>query len=319
MTVLRRLVAAAVVLALAVVALALAFDRFVPYTVAHLLFAADRRQSGLQAKRVRVDGLDVAYLEGGAGATLVLVHGFGGDKDNFTRVARWLTPHYRVLIPDLPGFGDSARPEHVSYAIDAQAERLRAFVRAAGETRVHLGGNSMGGFIVTQYAVDHPDEVVSLWLLAPAGTAKAFDSDLTRQTERGGDNPLLVRRPDDFPRTMGFVMAEKPFMPYSIRHVLSELAAADYPLHARIFDEIGPGRAALLDDALPRLAMPTLVVWGTRDRALNPAAADVYRSAMPHAEVSLVEGVGHLPMLEAPEATARAYLVFRDRIAAHDR
>jgi len=265
---------------------------------------------------VRAAGLELAYLEGGTGAPLVLVHGFGADKDNFVRVARFLTPHYRVLIPDLPGFGESARPDGASYAMDVQAERLRAFVATVGARPVHLGGNSMGGFVATTYAVAHPAEVESLWLLAPAGTAAAFDSALTRAIADGGPNPLLARTPDDFSRTLELVMAEKPFMPYSIRRVLGERAAADYPLHARIFDEVGPPRVRTLDDRLRGLATPALVVWGTEDRALDPAAAEVYRAAMPHAEIVRMEGIGHLPMLEAPEAAARDYLAFRRRLAA---
>jgi pimeloyl-ACP methyl ester carboxylesterase len=181
---------------------------------------------------------------------------------------------------------------------------------------MHLGGNSMGGFVVTEYAVAHPGEVARLRLLAPAGTTAAFDSALTLAIENGGPNPLLSRTPEDFPHTMDLVMAQKPFMPYSIRRVLAERAAADYPLHARIFDEVGPGRIRSVDDRLRGLATPTLVVWGTADRALNPRAADVYRAAMPNAEVVLMPGIGHLPMLEAPEAAARDYLAFRDRLAA---
>ena len=127
-----------------------------------------------------VDGVDVTYTTGGAGEPLILVHGFGADKDHFTRLAGYLTPHVRVFVPDLLGFGESPRPADASYAPADQAERVRAFARALGLQRVHLGGNSMGGFIVTDYALAHPDEVASLWLLAPAGTALAFDSDLAR-------------------------------------------------------------------------------------------------------------------------------------------
>ena len=163
-------------LAFGVVAGLTGLDRLAPHTVAPLLFELERTRCGLEAKRVQAAGFDIAYLEGGAGEPLVLVHGFGADKDNFARVAAYLIPHYRVLVPDLPGFGESSRSEGVSYAAAPQAERLRAFVRAVGVERVHLGGNSMGGFVVTQYAIDHPTEVASLWLLGPAGTRAAFDS-----------------------------------------------------------------------------------------------------------------------------------------------
>ena len=294
-----------------VLATVMAADLFAPHTVAPLLLRLERARAGLTTEHVTVDGIDVTYTTGGTGEPLILVHGFGADKDHFTRLAGWLTPYVRVFVPDLLGFGDSPRPTDASYAPADQAERVRAFAHALGLGRVHLGGNSMGGFIVTDYALAHPDEVASLWLLAPAGTALAFDSDLARTMAASGSNPLLVRTTDDFARTMDFVMARQPFAPSSVVRVLAERAAADYPLHARIFEAIGPGHVPTIDARLKELGMPTLVVWGSEDRALNPAAASVYATAMPKAQVVRLDGVGHLPMLEAPKETAEAYLKFR--------
>lgn len=292
-----------------------AFDLLAPGTSARALIGLERARAGLTAKRIRVDDFDVAYLEGGAGAPLVLIHGFGADKDNFTRVAAYLTPHHRVLVPDLPGFGDSSRRDGTTYAIAAQAERVRAFARAVGLGRVHLGGNSMGGFIATEYALAHPDEVASLWLLAPAGTRVGFDSELTRHLAASGENRLVARNAVEFAQTMEFVMARPPFVPYSVRRLMGERAAADYPFHLRIFDEVGPSRPTL-DERLRGLATPALVVWGTADRALNPQAAAVYAAAMPNARTVSMDGIGHLPMLEAPAETAAAYLAFRAALDA---
>jgi pimeloyl-ACP methyl ester carboxylesterase len=313
---LARVVRAVLVAGVVVVVAALVVERVAPDPVARGLLALDRARSGLEAARIAVDDVQIAYLEGGHGEPLILVHGFGADKDNFTRVAAYLTPHYRVLIPDMPGFGDSSRPDGVSYGIDAQAERLGAFARAVGARRPHLGGNSMGGMIVTQYAIAHPDDVASLWLLAPAGTRAAFDSALGRQLAAGGPNPLVPHTPTDFDTTMAFVMADVPRIPYAVRHFLAARAVADAPLHERVFGEVGPGRVALLDDGLRGLAVPTLVVWGTADRALDPKAAETYRALMPNVRVRLLDGVGHLPMLEAPAAAAHDYLAFRAGLAA---
>ena len=106
-------------------------------------------------------------------------------------------------------------------------------------------------------------------------------------------------------------MARRPFAPSSVVRVLAERASADYPLHARIFEAVGPGHVATIDARLKELTMPTLIVWGSADRALNPAAAAVYTTAMPRAQVVRLEGVGHLPMLEAPQETARGLSAFR--------
>ena len=99
-------------------------------------YSMERSRAGLVHKDVTLsDGTRIAYLEGGSGEPLVLVHGFGADKDNFTRVARWLTPHYRVIAPDLVGFGESTHLPDADYHYAAQAERVRAFVQALGLLR----------------------------------------------------------------------------------------------------------------------------------------------------------------------------------------
>src|SRR5574337_199193 len=93
-----------------IIAVGLALEHLAPQRMATLWLALERRRAGLTLKRQRLaDNIEMPYLEGGRGEPLLLVHGFGGDKDNFTRVAGRLVRHYRVIIPDLPGFGDASR------------------------------------------------------------------------------------------------------------------------------------------------------------------------------------------------------------------
>jgi triacylglycerol lipase len=315
----RRFVRVALVSVAVLVGAVLVAERVAPSAVTHVLLSVERSRSGLTAKRLKVGDVEFAYLEGGQGEPLILVHGFGADKDNFTRIAAFLTPRFRVLVPDLPGFGESDRPPNVSYGAPAQAERLWAFAHAVGARKPHLGGNSMGGMIVTEYALRRPRDVQSLWLLAPGGTRVAFDSEVMHALERGGPNPLLPRNQAEFEETMALVMANRPFVPYAVRQALGTRARIDSALHQRIFEEVGPPRVALFDDRLRGITAPTLVVWGTADRALNPKAAETYRALVPDVQVQLMDGVGHMPMFEAPEATARDYLAFRDALAARAR
>src|SRR5438132_7316497 len=158
---------------------AVGFVYLAPETVTHLAVTGERHRSGLVRKTIDLPGgLNCVYLEVGQDEPLLLLHGFGADKDNFTRVARYLTPHYRVIVPDLVGFGESAHRADVDYHYAAQAERLRAFVQALGLSRIDLGGNSMGGGIAMSYAAQHPTEVASLWLSDCAGIAAAPPGEL---------------------------------------------------------------------------------------------------------------------------------------------
>jgi len=293
-----------------------ALDLLMPQVMAPLLLRLEQRRCRLAAGRVRVDDVEMAYLEGGSGEPLILVHGFGATKDNFTRVAAYLTPHYRVLIPDLPGFGDSSKPETASYSIAQQVEWLHGFATALGVGRVHLGGSSMGGFIATLYALTYPGDVGSLWLLAPAGTEAAFESELARRISETGENMLVASTPEAFGRTMDFVLTRKPFMPYSVKRVMGQQAAVNFRLHSRIFEGIGPPKEPGLEHRLQEITTSALVVWGTQDRVLSPAAAERYRTAMPNAQVIRMDGIGHLPMVEAPARTAADYLRFRAQVAS---
>lgn len=298
----------------------IAFDFLAPERSAQNAIALERWRAGLTEKRAEIPGFEVAYLEGGAstdGEAVVLIHGFGANKDNFTRVAAPLTKQYRVLIPDLPGFGESSKPMDAPYGIRDQVERVRAFLQGQGVTRAHLGGSSMGGYIAAQYAVTYPAEVGSLWLLGPAGTRAAFEnSELRQLIAEKGVNPLIAQKPEDFERTIAFVMHKRPFMPYSIRKVLTDRAVASYELNTRIFAQLNGPETPLLDEQIEGLATPALVVWGRQDRALSYLGAETYQRLMPNAKIVLMDDIGHLPMLEAPAQAAKDYVAFRVALTA---
>jgi pimeloyl-ACP methyl ester carboxylesterase len=312
----RRLLLITVVALAALFGGLTAFDYLAPEKAAEIGVGLERARNGLAEKQVTVDGLSIAYLEGGQGEPLVLIHGFGADKDNFTRVSGHLTPHYRVLIPDLPGFGESSRPEGADYTIEKQAERVHAFLQTLDIPRAHFGGSSMGGAIISVHALKYPDATASLWLLGPAGLSKALDSELGKTIRETGKNPLLAQTPEEFPAIMAFAMSKPPFFPYSVKHVLGQRAAADYPLHQRIFAQLNdPNQPRpTLDAYIKDIQAPALVVWGNEDRALNYQAAEIYKAEMPKAEVIIMDGIGHLPMIEAPRQSAQDYLAFRARI-----
>ena len=297
------------VLAAAGAAAGFALEYAAPGVAARGWLALERARARLRVRRAAIPGFAMPYLDGGHGEPLVLVHGFGGDKDNFTRIARFLTPHFHVVAPDLPGFGDAARDPDADYGIGAQVERLHAFLQALGLGRVHLGGNSMGGFIAMQYAATYPDDVRSLWLLDAAGTAAAGDTELLRQYAATGEFVLLVRSEADFAALLQAALHRAPWTPPSLRRVLARRATADFALHRRIFRQISSASPSL-EPLLPSISAPCLIVWGREDRILNPAAAGIMQALIPQCAVVVMDDTGHLPMIERPRATARDFLRF---------
>jgi len=276
---------------------------------AGLWLALERRRAGLKVLRADVAGFAMPYLEGGRGDTIVLIHGFGGDKDNFTRIARHLSAHFHVVIPDLPGFGDASREPDARYDIASQVARLHTFTRALGLGRIHLCGNSMGGFIAAQYAATYAASIRSLWLLDAAGFEGAFETPAIRRYAETGETVLLVRSRRGFDELMSTVMHRRAWVPPAVLHALADRGIRDRPLHERIFGEIGSG-SPTLEVVAAAISAPTLIVWGRNDRILNPNVAAHMLASIAGSELSLLEDTGHLPMVERPRRVAADFLRF---------
>lgn len=304
-----RIIKAVLALIIICVLTIVGFVYLAPEKATKLAINLERERSGLTRKEINLpNGLHYVYLEGGKGEPLILLHGFGGDKDNFTRVARFLTPHYRVIIPDHIGFGESGHPQDANYSAGVQAARIRTLAMALGITKLHIGGNSMGGHISLMYAALYPGEVKSLWLLDPGGIWSAPSSGLREMIVKTGENPLMARSEDEFAKIFAFVMADPPFIPRPMLNVMAKERIRNYELEKRILKEI-------VDDSAEKyvtgLKTPTLIVFGDKDRVINPATAEVLHKLMPRSEVIIMKGIGHLPMIEQPRKSAEDYLKFR--------
>lgn len=307
MRIFKAVVAVIVILIVASVG----FLYLAPEKAAKLAIDMERKRSGLERKEINLPGeLHYVYLEGGKGEPLILLHGFGADKENFTRVARFLTPHYRVIIPDHIGFGESSHPRDASYNAGVQAVRIRMLAKALGITQPHLGGSSMGGHISMMYAALYPEEVKSLWLLNPGGIWSAPPSEF-RERVKKGENPLMARNEDEFAKIFAFVMADPPFIPRPILNVMAKERIRNYELEKRIFTELNNDSA---EKYVKGLKTPTLIVFGDKDRAINPATADILHKLMPNSSVIMMKGLGHLPMIENPRQSADDYLKFREKL-----
>ena len=269
----------------------------------------DRRRAGLIRKEIDLSGgLHYVYLEGGKGEPLMLLHGFGGSKDNFVRVTRYLTPHYHVFLPDQLGSGESSHPQDADYAPTAQAERLHALVVALGLKRVHVGGNSLGGHIALTYAARYPTEVASLWVLDPSGVLSAPKGELMKIIEGGGPNPLLIQSEDDFAQLTKLLMSKPRFIPRPMLDVMAQARLENLALERRIAKQFV---ADSVEQRISGLSTPTMIVWGEKDRLYDVAAADVLHHLMPKSQVVILPDTGHVPMMERPEQSAEAYLRFR--------
>lgn len=284
---------------------------------AGLAIAAERAISGLERKVLQIDGFVVPYLQGGQGEPLVLIHGFGGSKDNFNRVAYYLTKHYTVYSIDVPGFGASTRDLNADYVINTQIDRVHEIIEKLGLEKPHIGGNSMGGWISGAYAAKYPGDVASVWFLAPAGLVESRKSEVIQKFEKTGEIVLTASNREEFEKIVDVVMYERPaFAPGFVVDAMAARAAMDQSLHKRIYKDFKTVPSDLAA-VLPASAYkgPGLIVWGKEDRVLHVDGAAELKAAMPGFDVILIDKVGHVPMMEQPKQVAADYVKWREMIA----
>lgn len=272
----------------------------------------ERSSAGLESDRVAVGEMDIAYLrnkESANGESVVLIHGFGANKDNWTRLAAKLTDDFNVYAIDLPGHGDSSKGLDLGYRFEDQVQHVSRILEALDIDQAHMMGNSMGGAITALYAATFPEQVRSAVLFDPAGIFE-YDSKLVDLVTEG-DNPLIPRKPGDFDRLMDFALEKKPFAPWPILDVMEEKAIANQEVNEVIFAAIrDTGYEPDFRNAITQIRAPVLVVWGKEDRVINYRNADVFVERIPNARKVLLEGVGHAPMIEVPEESARLFREF---------
>lgn len=262
---------------------------------------AERGRADLRWQR---DDDGIVYLERNVRApvgTVLMVHGLGGSKDHWTRFAARLPQNLRLIAVDLPGFGQSPKDAQASYASSAQVARLKRFVDVHGLRGFHLMGNSMGGRIATEYALAHPDDVTSLILFDPAG--------VTPPPGAATNHVVIVRSAADFDTLMATAFVQPPRFPDFIKSYFAERAQENADLEAKVLGELN-ATPARLEERIGGLRPPTLVVWGSEDRIIDPAAAPVWRAHLREGDVVTMDQVGHAPMLERPEESAALVAVW---------
>lgn len=281
--------------------------------LAGLAFSAERAMSGLEYKVLQIDGFKVPYLQGGKGEPLVLIHGYGGSKDNFTRVARYLTDTYTVYAIDVPGFGGTNRVMDANYNIPTQIDRIHQIIGKLGIERPHIGGNSMGGAIAGAYAAKYPQEVSSVWFLAPGGMKSSEQSEVRQHFLKTGEVLLIATTKEQYEKLLDLVMFKRPALaPGFVLEAMAERAAADQELHNRIFKQFREN-PVYTDKLLAASDYrgPALIVWGKQDRVLHVDGAAELKAALPQAKVILMDETGHVPQMEKPEQVAKDYLGWR--------
>ncbi len=264
---------------------------------------------GLVQKKTTAAGQEMWYLESAAvpeAANLVLLHGFAADKECWTGMVRHLPlGKYRVLAPDLPGFGQNEKNPDKPYDVTTQAKRIRALIQKLGLERYHLVGHSVGGSIAAAIAYGAPQGVESLTLIEPFCVRVPYESELDKLLAQDR-NPMVIATPAAYDNLLGFLYAQPPEIPAALKKLRAEQAAENRAFHLKVWQEVRSGeRAYLLDLLLPEIRARTLVLQGAQSKIVHPATAEVIRSMMRGPRTQTIEDCGHVVMVERPQETAR--------------
>ncbi len=257
---------------------------------------------------VLVGGRKVSYAGAGtSGPVVLLVHGYGGDRNSWLFLQSPLAARYRVYALDLPGHGTSSK-DVGDGGLDLLADAVLGVLNAvdavdaadgAGASRAHLAGHSLGGAVVLAAAARAPQRVASVTLFAPAGFGAAINADYVR-----GFAAASTRR--ELKPLVGQLFADEQLV---TRQVVDDLLA--YKRLDGVDAALATLAGTLLDgdqqriDSLGALralgaAVPVTVVWGGADRVIPPEQASSVASAAPGAVVRVIDGAGHMPHMERP-------------------
>lgn len=303
---LRRLKFLAWLVALLVIVLGGSY-LFAPQWLMQANFKREAMAAHLETHSVQAGDTRWVYYEGGDGPTIVLLHGFAADRQVWLQMAKLLTPHFHLIIPDLPGWGQSSRDAGASYNIDAQATRLDGFVQTLQLQRFVLVGHSMGGAIAGVYASEHPEHVAELALVDAFGL-KTAESDFSRAA-MAGNNPFVYDDRAGFERATSLAF-EKPLdLPGRFVDVLVKRNQRDHDFIQRTFNELRePSQYLSVQNRLGQLVMPVLGLWCHDDKIVGLSALDSLRNGLTAASAistSTINGCNHMPMMEKPEQTAQ--------------
>ena len=273
------------------------------FTKTYLLMINDSKI--MEEKFVHVDDNKIRYLESGnSKKTLVLLHGLGASAERWTAVIPIFAEHFRVVVPDLIGFGYSDKPL-TDYTLDFFSNFLEKFFIASNVDRPIILGSSLGGQISAEYTSTHPQNVEKLILTSPSGVMKqatpALDAYMMAAmypNEQNAKNAFELMEGSgekiDEKITDGFI--ERMRLPNAKLAFMSTI--------------LGLKNAEIITKKLQSIITPTLIIWGSDDPVIPIQHADEFVAAISDCEFFKMDNCGHTPYVQEPTIFASKVLDF---------
>jgi pimeloyl-ACP methyl ester carboxylesterase len=282
-----------------------------------------RRRPSFEPREIELHGHRVVYRLAGEGPLLVLVHGITSTSEVWRKVIGPLSERFCVIAPDLLGHGQSAKPRG-DYSMGAFASGLRDLLMLIGRDRGTFVGHSLGGGVVLQLAYQFPEMCERLVLVSSGGLGDEVHVALRAAALPGAEAvlPLLTPRRLQSAATQGIELLKRAGLADTADAEefarglasLSDPEARDAFIHTvrAVVDPRGQ-RVSARDRLYLASELPTLFVWGERDRIIPPSHGRAAQSEVPGSRLELLRDAGHFPQLDKPETFVE---VLTDFIAA---
>ena len=257
-----------------------------------------------QSEFSTIEDVHIDYRDEGSGPPLILLHGIGSSLHTWDGWTERLKNDFRVIRLDLPGFGLTGADSTNNYSMERYISILHSFLGSLNISTCYMAGNSLGGWLAWEYTLDHPDEVKKLILIDAAGFI----------TPDNPPKPLRLSQKFKKRTTKGapkFAVRKFLKQAYGDKNkVTDELIDRYYQLNNRpgnglAFYTIATSNYNPRTSKLPKIEVPTLIMWGAEDKKwIDVSHAHLFEELLPNNQLIIYEGLGHLPMEEAPQRTA---------------
>ena len=258
----------------------------------------------VQENFIQVDGNKIRYLEtGNSKSILVLVHGLGASAERWSQVVPYLAKDYRLIIPDLIGFGYSDKPL-VDYTTDFFSDFLGKFLDSTGIENPDILGSSLGGQVVAEYASTKTN-LKKLILSAPSGIMKQSTPALDAYI-------MAALYPNEINAKNAFEMMDGSGATVDKKIIEGFVERMKLPNAKMAFMStiLGLKNAEIITDKLKSINATTLIIWGSKDLVIPVQHADGFISAIKDCRFYRMDDCGHTPYVHKPELFSEIVLDF---------
>ena len=259
----------------------------------------------MQEKFVTVDGNKIRYLESGhSSKNLLLIHGLGASAERWEYVIPYLEKNYKLIVPDLIGFGYSDKPL-VDYTPEFFSDFLSKFLQTINLKKTHIIGSSLGGQITVEFASTNPSCLDKLVLVSSSGIMKQSTPALDAYV-------MAALYPNEEGAKNAFKMMAGPSQEINPKIIEDFVTRMKLPNAKMAFMStlLGLKNAEEISEKLSCISSPTLIIWGEKDPVIPIKYAQSFVSSIQDCRFYRMDGCGHTPYVDKPEKFSKLVIDF---------